>query len=94
MVVHDQLVSDEELTELALAADPDAVVDDEAVSLWDLARDDDDAGLLPDWYMPSPKGGTRRLRGWHRRVAYAVIAAFVLINLAGLCSTYGSIVIA
>jgi hypothetical protein len=63
------------------------------VSLWDLAEPDAD-GLLPAWYMPSPMAGARRLTGWRRRVAIAIIAAFLLIDAAGLCSTYGSIVLA
>src|SRR5580765_7893380 len=92
-------MTDEELTALALAADPDVPLDDTAVPLTDYLRsevgdDGDDLGLLPGWYMPSPMSGARRLHGWRRRVAIAVILAFVLIDAAGLCSTYGSIVLA
>ena len=85
-------ISDEELTALALAADPDAPVADDAVNLWDLDREDDDS-LLPAWYMPSPMG-TRRLTGWRRRVAILLIVAFLLIDAYGLCSTYGDVVLA
>jgi hypothetical protein len=81
---------EDELTALALSADPDAPIPADAVSLWDLeARD----SLLPEWYMPAPMSG-RRLSGWQRRVAWVVVAAFVLIDAWGLCSTYGSIVLA
>jgi hypothetical protein len=83
-------VSDDELTALALAADPDAPVADDAVNLWELAG----AGsmpLLPQWYMPAPAGGGRQLHDWRRWVVPAVIAAFVVINAYGLCSTYGQV---
>jgi hypothetical protein len=83
-------VTDEELAEEALAADPDAPVGDDAVPLRD---DEEPAGtpLLPGWYMPSPAAGVRPLRGWSRWVALIIIAAFVAINAYGLCSTYGPV---
>ena len=49
-----ELVSDEELTALALAADPDAPIEADAVPLAQYLGDH--AGLLPDWYMPVPDG--------------------------------------
>jgi hypothetical protein len=85
------VVNDDELAALALSADPDAPLPPDAVGLWDLdARDD--SSLLPDWYMPAPMSGRRRLGRWQRRVAWLVVATFVLIDAYGLCSTYGSIV--
>ena len=87
-------MTDEELTALALAADPDAPIDGEAIPLSEYLRSDDDDGLLPGWYMPAPMQGSRRLRGWRRRVAILVIVAFVLIDAYGLCSTYGQVVFA
>ena len=86
-------ISDEELTALALAGDPDAPLPADAVNLWELGAADD-ATLLPSWYMPSPMAGARRLRGWRRRVAILLIVAFVLIDAYGLCSTYGDVVFA
>jgi hypothetical protein len=83
-------LDDDELAALALAADPDAPLPPDAVSLWDL--DTRDAQLLPDWYMPAPMSGHRPLSGWQRRVAWLIVATFVLIDAYGLCSTYGSIV--
>ena len=81
-------LTDDELSALALAADPDAEVGDDAVSLWDLdASETDD--LLPAWYMPSPMKRTRLLQGWRRTVVLLVIASFLLIDAYGLCSTYG-----
>lgn len=88
------VMSDEELTAIALAADPDAPLDENAVPLADYLATDDDERLLPAWYMPAPMPGARRLQGWRRRVAILVIVAFVLIDAYGLCSTYGSIVFA
>jgi hypothetical protein len=79
--------SDDELTALALAADPDSPLDDDAVSLWELTGYDADRHL-PAWYMPSPMGG-RPVVGWRRRVILFIIIAFVVIDAYGLCSTYG-----
>jgi hypothetical protein len=87
-----ELVSDEELTALALAADPDTAVDDGAVSLWDAAADG--FALLPGWYMPPLSAGPRRHPKWRRRVAIVIICAFVAVDAYGLCSTYGSLVVA
>ena len=41
-----------ELTELALAADPDVPMEEDAVPLSVYLGQS--AGLLPQWYMPSP----------------------------------------
>ena len=87
-----EAVTDDELAALALAADPDVEVPDDAVPLWQLTAE---AGsLLPGWYMPSPVARCARLTGWRRRVVLALVIAFVLIDAAGLCSTYGSVVLA
>lgn len=83
-------VDDEELTALALAADPDAPLPDDAVSIWELEPERADP-LLPEWYMPAASGGARP--GWRRRVALVLISTFLLINAAGLCSTYGPLVV-
>ena len=86
-------ISDEELAAEALAADPELVVAVDAVP-WSVAVGVDDPTLLPDWYMPAPDGGTTVRRGWRRRVGVGLVTTFVLINAAGLCSTYGAVVIA
>jgi hypothetical protein len=77
-----------ELTELALAADPDGPMDDEAVPLSVYLGQS--AGLLPQWYMPSPmvRSGSR----WRMPVVLVIVAAFVIIEAFGLCSTFGQIV--
>ncbi len=87
-----EAVTDEELTALALAGDPDTVVADDAVSLWDLAGQD--PGLLPDWYMPAISAGPRTHPRWRRRVALVIIGAFLAVDAYGLCSTYGYLVVA
>jgi hypothetical protein len=80
-----ELISDEELTRLALGADPHPLID-VSVAPWRPASDTL-TGLLPDWYMPTPSG---RHRGTGAKVAIGVIvASFVLINALGLCITYG-----
>jgi len=90
----DDRLTDEELTALALAADPDVEVGGDAIPI-DLgagAGDDGDGTRvhpLPSWYMPVPLGALRPLRGWRRAVVALVVVSFVLINAYGLCSTYG-----
>ena len=83
-----QLLWDEELAELAMAADPDAPLDDDAVP-FDTGGG---SGLLPDWYMPVPQG---RIRTGHQRVVAAlVIVSLLALNALGLCVTYGSVEVA
>lgn len=84
-------LTDDELTVLALAADPDIAIADDAVCLWDLTESGS-VGLLPEWYMPAPFAGRRRLRGWQRCVVLLIIASFLAIEAYGLCSTYGKVV--
>jgi hypothetical protein len=90
----EQAITDEELTALALAADPDAGVPEDAVPLSELLA----AGaspfgeeLLPDWYMPVPAGAGRLLDGWRRRIVLLIVVSFLLIDAYGLCSTYGHV---
>jgi len=93
--VTDEL-SDDELAAIALGADPDVGVADDATSLWDLMGPVG-PGVLPEWYMPSPMGGRACSRShprWHRRVALLVILSFLVIEACGLCITYGQLVLA
>jgi hypothetical protein len=78
-------ISDEELTALALAADPDEPLDADAVPLADYLADAFDP--LPGWYMAP----VMARHSGHRRqaVIVAVIGSFLLIEAFGLCSTYG-----
>jgi hypothetical protein len=82
------VMTDDALAAMALAADPDADLTEDAVSVWDLVSQDSKE-LLPAWYMPSPMARTRLLHGWRRSVVLLLIASFILINAAGLCVTYG-----
>ena len=84
-------VTDEELTALALAADPDTPVGDNAVCLSAVVGGDA-GGLLPEWYMPGG-AGAGRLTAWRRSVALVIVAAFLLITAYGLCNTYGDMVL-
>ncbi len=83
-------LTDEELTTLALSADPHPTIDLRAIPWRPMA--DAVAGLLPDWYMPTPSGSRR---GKGAKIAIGVIiASFVVINALGLCVTYGLVTIA
>ncbi|MFN8052180.1 MAG: hypothetical protein U0Q22_12120 [Acidimicrobiales bacterium] len=80
----DDAFTDEELTELALAADPHEHLSADATPLGGSVPE---AGPLPGWYMPA----ARRVplgRG-HRSVAVLITGSFLLINALGLCATYG-----
>ena len=86
----DDELTDDELTTLALACDPDQPLDPSATPL-DLYSDRS-FGLLPGWYMPPvTAGGSRR---WQTPVVVAIIAAFLLIDALGLCITYGQLIAA
>jgi len=83
--------TDAELTSMALAADPDAPLDDDAIPLAvHLAQF---AGAaLPQWYMAPAMA--RSGRRWRTPVVVTIIAAFVLIEVLGLCNTFGQLTLA
>jgi hypothetical protein len=87
----ERAMTDDELCAAALAADPDTIVSDDAVCLWELTGYG--AQPLPEWYMPAPMGGS--LWGWRRHFARfniaLIIASFLAINAYGLCNTYGQL---
>lgn len=82
-------VSDAELVALALAADPDAPLPDDAVPFVDPDADPDGTALLPGWYMPAPVNVTRSPA--RTTAAILVVTGLVLINVLGLCITYGTL---
>ena len=85
----DAPLTDADLVRLALAADADAPIPDDAVPLHHFLRDERPAPL-PDWYMPvAVRFGPSRGR---RLVVLTIVAAFIALNAAGLCSTYGQLV--
>ena len=78
-------ITDEELTALALSADPDQPLDADAVPIGVYLANA--VGPLPEWYMaPVMARHTGRRQ---RAVILAVVSSFVLIEAFGLCSTYG-----
>jgi hypothetical protein len=83
-------ISDDDLTTLALNADPHPTIDPHVAPWRPMA--DAVTGLLPDWYMPTPSGSHR---GKGAKIAIGVIiASFVIVNALGLCITNGFLTIA
>ena len=89
MVAMTVTCTDEELTALALSADPDQPL---AADAQPFKGSDGGAQLLPAWYMPAP--ALRSRKRWHTGVVLLIIAAFALINALGFCITYGHLVVA
>jgi hypothetical protein len=88
----DQVLTEDQLTAMALAADPGGPMDEDAVPLSVyLGAMGQVGGLLPQWYMPTPMA--RRARGWRVPVVVAIVAAFLIIEALGLCSTFGQLTI-
>jgi hypothetical protein len=88
----DQVLTEDQLTAMALAADPGEPMDEDAVPLSVyLGAMGQVGGLLPQWYMPTPMA--RRARGWRVPVVLAIVAAFLIIEALGLCSTFGQLTI-
>ena len=85
MLMIDAALTDDELAELALAADPHEHLEPDAVPL---AGTSDDFALLPRWYMPAPIAAARKSL-WCTAVAIFLISAFVTITALGFCITYG-----
>jgi hypothetical protein len=81
-------LTEAELTELAMAADADAPLSDDAVPM--ALYLGQEPGLLPEWYMPAPMA--RRGRSWRVPVVLVIVAAFVIIEAFGLCSTFGQVI--
>ena len=85
MLVDDSGVSDEELTLMALAADPNVPFDEDAEPFGVGGQHGSD--LLPEWYMPVPNTTGR---SHFRSFAVAtIVASLIVVNGAGLCVTYG-----
>jgi hypothetical protein len=81
----DAELTDAELTALALAADPQLPIRDDAVPLSiHLAQY---ASALPQWYMPPAM--SRPGKWWRLPVIGTIVAAFLIIEGLGLCNTYG-----
>ena len=79
------LISDDELTALALAADPTIALDANAVAWSGIGVQP--PGLLPNWYMPIP---SYHMRGrLTRAIVITLIVGFLIIDAFGLCITSG-----
>jgi hypothetical protein len=78
-------ITEEELADLAMAADANAPLSPDAVPVH--VHLSQFSAALPLWYMPPVvrSAGGR----WRRPVVLTVVAAFVLIDALGLCNTYG-----
>jgi hypothetical protein len=88
--VNEAPFSDEELTALALAAEPVTTLARDAVP-WG-GGNLRTPSLLPNWYMPSP---LYNLRGrWTRAIVITLIVGFLIIDAFGLCVTSGFITVA
>ena len=79
-------ITDQELTELALAADPMEPLPENAIPIATYLSQI--PSPLPLWYMP-PVMRSGNGRRWKTPVVLAVVSAFVLIDAMGLCNTYG-----
>ncbi|HEV3187521.1 MAG TPA: hypothetical protein VGZ04_05660 [Acidimicrobiales bacterium] len=89
-VPHDERLAsmpfdDEELSSLAMVADYDAPIDENAVPwIWGFGFE---RNLLPDWYMPRPSAGGRG-KGT-KIVVGTLVGGLLLIGAFGLCITSG-----
>jgi hypothetical protein len=86
--VFDSEFTDEELSALALAADPDEPLGPDAVPLNLFPAFG--AGLLPVSYMPPVM--SRGARRWRIPVVLSIVGALFTIDALGLCVTYGHVV--
>jgi hypothetical protein len=85
------MLTEDQLTDLALAADPDDPVAEDAVPMsMYLGLLDHAGGLLPQWYMPAPMAHSGKR--WRTPVVLVIVGAFVIIEALGLCSVFGQIV--
>jgi hypothetical protein len=82
-------LSDEELTALALAADPTAPLGANAIPWYGSA---DSVNLLPEWYMPRPIA-TGRGRA-NRVLVISVVSTLLVVCAMGLCVTSGFLTLA
>ena len=80
-----RVFSDEELTALALAADPDTPIPPDAVPFGVTTG----ADLLPAWYMPAPQLSASTRSPRRIFAVTAIVVSLVVLNGVGLCVTYG-----
>jgi hypothetical protein len=83
----DAVLSDAELEELALAADPNTPLTADAMP-WQPEREQS----LPTSYLPQPSIRSRPASTTRTVTVLVVIAAFLAITALGFCATYGQLV--
>jgi hypothetical protein len=85
----DDELTDAELEALALAADAEQPLADDAipVSLFG----DRVSGMLPQWYMAPVMA--RRVTGWRTPVVIGIVAVLLGLEALGLCSIFGQVVV-
>ncbi len=82
--VADWGITEDELTALALAAEPNPAIPEDAVPIG--VHLSQLGAALPLWYMPPVVRSGRR---WKAPVVWTVVLAFLVIDAMGLCNTYG-----
>jgi hypothetical protein len=82
-----EVLTDDELTSLALAADLDEPLDANAVPMDTYLASN--VTSLPEWYMAPVRARCSGRFG--RAVILAIVCSFLLIEAFGLCSTYGQL---
>ena len=82
-------ISDTELSELALRADPNCPITDDAVPL--RLAPAHASSLLGAWYMPPL--AARRVSGWRMWVMLSIVGILLVLEALGLCSVFGQVVI-
>jgi len=82
-------LSDEELSELALGADVDHPLADDAIAIGLVAEHS--SSLLGAWYMPPVVA--RRVAGWRMWVMLSIVGILLILEALGLCSVFGQVVI-
>ena len=86
---HDGVIGDDELTALALAADPREDLSEGAVPISFVLGEA--TGTLSSWYMPTV--AATRVAGWKRPLVVAIVVTLVTLEALGLCSVFGQVVI-
>ncbi len=85
------MLDDLELARLALEADPDAPVADDAVPVAEALGWPE--GGLPAWYLPVAVPGARLRRRWQRTVVLSLVATLVVLEAMGLCTVFGHLTV-
>ncbi|HVB00559.1 MAG TPA: hypothetical protein VNE42_04785 [Acidimicrobiales bacterium] len=82
-------ISDEELSELALGAEVDRPLADDAIAIGLVPESS--SSLLGAWYMAPV--AARRVAGWRMWVMLSIVGILLILEALGLCSVFGQVVI-